>query len=83
MFSKYYNAAFFKEVHEELLACQDVLYNAFTKRFSEADVSILWTSLLNPQYNLNSSHWRDEEEKEKAKTLLKKEAILVEQKGNV
>ena len=79
---KYKGAIFFNKVVLKLEACQDVLLAAFIKRFTTNDIRILWTSLLDPTYHLNSQHWK-EDEIEEAKDLLIEETLRYAKQGEL
>ena len=59
-----------KYVIDTLEACRVLLVAQFNQRFSNLDSSILWTTLLDPRFGLNSAHWKNDGEKEAAKKLL-------------
>lgn len=69
-FDLYGSLPFFDKVVKTLEACRVLLVAQFNQRFSNLDSSILWTTLLDPRFGLNSSHWKNDEEKEAAKKLL-------------
>lgn len=76
-FDLYGTLPFFNKVVVMLEACRVLLVRQFSERFSTLDISILWTTLLDPRFGLNSGHWKDDEEKEQAKKLLLCEAELL------
>ena len=61
---------FFEDVVNKLEVCRKLLFGDFSKRFKDLDVSILWSSLLDPRFGFKSSHWKDDNEKDDAKQLL-------------
>lgn len=72
-FELYGSLPFFDKVVKTLEACRVLLAAQFTQRFSNLDCSILWTTLLDPRFGLNSGHWKNDCEKEAAKKLLLRE----------
>ena len=69
-FDLYGSLPFFDKVIDTLEACRVLLVAQFNQRFSNLDSSILWTTLLDPRFGLNSAHWKNDGEKEAAKKLL-------------
>lgn len=76
-FDLYGTLPFFDKVVAMLESCRVLLVRQFTERFSGLNISILWTSLLDPRFGLNSGHWNDDEEKEMAKTILLRDAEVL------
>jgi hypothetical protein len=50
--------------------CQKLLVEKFNTQFTGMDLAVLWTSLLDPQFGLEPTHWKIDQEKEIAKIHL-------------
>lgn len=72
-FDLYGSFPFFDNVVQMLEACRVLILQQFSKRFSNLDSSILWTSLLDPRFGGNSGHWKNDGEKEAATKMLLRE----------
>ena len=46
------------------------MFEEFILQFQEMKIEIMWTTLLNPRFSLNSKHWKDDTEKNLIKKLL-------------
>ena len=70
MYGQYGNEDFFKSVVRDLNSCRTLLFEEFILRFQEMKIEIMWTTLLNPRFSLNSKHWKNDTEKNLVKKLL-------------
>ena len=80
-YGQYGNADFFPSVIRDLNSCRRLLYDEFIDRFKEMKIEIMWTTMLDPRFNLRSNHWKDYAEKKMVKELLIKnvEQIAVQE----
>ena len=69
----YGEESFFNDVTKKLEVCRKLLYSEFCKRFNTLDACVMWSTLLDPRYNFKSAHWRNDNERERAKKLLVQE----------
>jgi hypothetical protein len=74
-FDMYGSMSFFGSVTGKLDVCQKLLVEQLNAQFNAMDLSVLWSSLLDPQFGLTSKHWNCEKEKEFAKKRLIEEVI--------
>ena len=86
-YGRYGNEPFFKNVVCELNSCRTLLLNDFDERFKALDASIVWTTLLDPRFSLNSHHWKNNEEMRMVKDLffqnIEAYAIMRENKDSI
>jgi hypothetical protein len=71
--------SFFGSVTGKLDVCQKLLVEQFNAQFNAMDLSVLWSSLLDPRFGLTSMHWKSEKEKEFANENLIEEVITLAQ----
>ena len=69
-YGEYGHASFFESVIRDLDSCRVLLLNEFNLRFQGMKAEIMWTTLLDPRFNLNSQHWKDDAEKHLVKNFL-------------
>ena len=53
-YRQYGNKLFFEDIIKVLDACRRLLLHDFTEQFSGMDCDIMWTTLLDPRFSLNS-----------------------------
>ena len=58
----YGSMPFFDNVVKKLEICRKLLVGDFSSRFKDLDISILWSSLLDPRFRMKSFHWKDDTE---------------------
>ena len=69
-YGQYGNEPFSQDLVYELNSCRILLLNDFNTQFSGMDTSIMWSTLLDPKFRMNSHHWKNDVERAVVKDLL-------------
>jgi hypothetical protein len=77
LFQDLYGSCIFSDILQKVEFCRVLLSAEFNKRFIALDASILWTTLLDPRFNLKGWHWKDNNEASKSKKFLIQEVLAL------